>query len=208
MTNATVKNWQALADEATLERTVEALQANHINVFVADNREQAKQHVLELIPDGAEVFTATSATVQAVGIADEINESGRYDAIRKKFMSMDRATHGAEMRKMGAGPDYVIGSVHAVTENGDVLTASFGGSQLSSYAHGAGKVIWVVSTNKIVKDLDEGFRRIAEHSLPLESERLHKIFGRHSEIGKILIVRKEPVPGRITLVFVKEALGF
>jgi hypothetical protein len=121
---------------------------------------------------------------------------------------MDRATQGREMRKLGAAPDFAIGSIHALTESGQALIASYGGSQLASYVYGAGHVIWVVGTNKIVKNLDDGIRRIEEHALPLESERLQKTLGVPSQIGKLLIVRKEPRPGRITVILVKENLGF
>jgi hypothetical protein len=95
-----------------------------------------------------------------------------------------------------------------VTEQGYVMVASFGGSQLAPYVFGAGRAIWVVGTNKLVKDVDEGFQRMEQRSLPLESERLYKAVGRHSEIGKILIVRKEPKPTRSTVILVKEKLGF
>ena len=74
------------------------------------------------------------------------------------------------MRILGAAPDFVIGSVHAVTEQGQVMAASFSGSQLASYVSGAGSVIWVVGTQKLVRDIDEGLRRTSswyrEHLKP------------------------------------------
>jgi len=56
--------------------------------------------------------------------------------------------------------------------------------------------------------LDEGFRRIEEYSYPLEDERLLAALGIHSAIGKTLIVNREVVPGRITIVLVKAELGY
>ncbi len=200
--------WQELADPATLDETVHALEANGFNVIVADSAEQAKRQVLELVPDGAQVFTAISATLEKTGIAHEIDESGRYDSVRKKMAGLNRQTHFLEMRRLGATPEFVLGSVHAVTHQGYTLVASFGGSQLPAYVYGATKVIWVVGTQKIVRDVEDGFRRIEEYSLPLESERLQKAIGRPSGISKILITRKEVMPGRITIVLVKENLGF
>ncbi len=202
------KNWNTLAENSQIEKTVKALEANGITVFVVDNATAAKLKVLDLIPDGAEVFTAASATLTESGIAQEINESGRYRSVRKQMQSMNRETQFIEMRRLGATPEFVVGSVQALTEKGQAMIASFGGSQLPAYAYGAGKVIWVVSTQKIVEDLDEGLRRIEEHCLPLESDRLQKAVGRTSEIGKLLIVKKEAQAGRITLILVKEKLGF
>lgn len=205
---ATSRNWALLADYAALERTMKALAANGLNPILVDSAAEAKRTVLDLIPEGTDVATATSATLAATGIADEINTSGRYNSIRKQMMALDRTTQHREMRVLAGTPSYVVGSVHAITEQGYVFVASFGGSQIPSYVYGADHVIWVVGTQKLVKDSDEAFRRIEEHSLPLESERLQKAVGRASEIGKILIVRKEALPNRITTVLVREPLGF
>jgi hypothetical protein len=173
-----------------------------------ETAEAAKQKILELLPEGSDVFTATSATLTAIGVQAEINESGRYVSVRKQMMSLNRETQAIDMRKLASTPSFVLGSAQAVTENGEILIASFGGSQIPAYAYSAGKVIWVVGTQKLVNDIDEGFRRIEEHSLPLESERLKNAVGRESDIGKILVVRKEPQSGRATVILVKEKLGF
>jgi hypothetical protein len=66
----------------------------------------------------------------------------------------------------------------------------------------------VVGTQKLVKNLDEGLRRIEEYCYPLEDARLHAAFGIHSANAKTLIVNREVVPGRITIVLVKEELGY
>jgi hypothetical protein len=79
--------------------------------------------------------------------------------------------------------DVVIGSVHAVTDDGLVVIASYSGSQFAAYAFGASKVIWVVGAQKIVTDLDQAFARIEQHSLPLESQRLQEVYGQPSSIG-------------------------
>lgn len=121
---------------------------------------------------------------------------------------MDRKTQGVQMNQLGGAPEWVIGSVHAVTEDGAVFVASNSGSQLGAYAYGAQKVIWVIGTQKIVKNRDEAFRRLSEYSLPLEDERAQKAYGVHSGVSKILMVNKETQPGRITAILVKEKLGF
>ncbi len=102
----------------------------------------------------------------------------------------------------------MLGSVHAVTETGSLITASAGGSQLGPYVAGAGRVILVVGTQKIVSDIDEGLRRIDEYSFPLEEARAQAAYGRHTGVNKILIINRELTPGRITVVLVDEVLGF
>ena len=200
--------FRELASDEQIERTVQALKSNGIDALVAENAEEAKRMFFERVPEGAEVFLGASVTLETLGIKDEIDSSGRYDALRPKMWTMDRATQGREIRKLGAGPDYAAGSVHAVTEDGQVLIASNTGSQLGPYAFGAGKVIWVVGAQKLVRNLEEGLQRIEEHIVPLEEVHMQQLYNAHTYPSKILIVNREIKPGRITMIIVKERLGF
>ncbi len=197
-----------LATDEQIETVVKALKANNIHMLVVESGEEARKLVLQLVPQGAEVYANISKTLEKIGVTDEIDKSGRYNAVRPKVLALDRKTQADEMRILRARPAYIIGSVHAITEDGHILTASNGGSQLAPYAYGASKVILVVGAQKIVKDLNEGFRRIEEYSYPLEDARLRATLGVPSSIGKILIVNREIVPSRTTIIIVKEELGF
>jgi hypothetical protein len=197
-----------LANDESIENTIVSLGANGIDAQIADSGKEATRKVFELILKGAEVMTMTSQTLEVLGIAKEINESGNYNSIRTKLAAMDRATQGREMQKLGAAPDWTIGSVHAVTENGEVLIASNTGSQLPAYAFGADHVVWVVGAQKIVANVEEGHKRIREYTYFLEDARAQKAYGMHTAINKTLIVSKENVAGRITMIIVKEKLGF
>lgn len=204
-----MKKWDTLADDQTIKQTLAALKENGIEAEVSENSQNAKKRVLELLPKGVETMDMSSITLGDISIAKEINASDNYISVRSKLMTMDKETQGQEMQKLGAAPVWAIGSVHAVTEDGKVLIASNTGSQLPAYAYGSNHVIWVVGTQKIVKDISEGMRRIYEYTLPLESERAKKAYGvPGSAVNKILIINKEVNPGRIKLIFVKEKLGF
>jgi L-lactate utilization protein LutC len=197
-----------LATDEQIEVAVKALEANNIHAIVVENGEAAKELVLQLVPLGAEVYANISKTLEKIGITEEIDKSGRYDAVRPKVLALDRKTQADEIRILRSRPAYIVGSVQAITEDGQILTASNGGSQVAPYAYGARKVILVVGAQKIVKDLNEGFRRIREYSYPLEDARLRATLGVPSAIGKILVIDREVVPGRITVIITKEELGF
>jgi len=197
-----------LATDTQIERVVNALEANGIHAIIAENGEEARRIFFELIPEGAEVFLGASVTLETLGIKDEVDTSGRYEALRPKMFAMDRATQGREIRKLGGAPDYAAGSVHAVTEEGQVLIASNTGSQLGPYASGAGHVIWVVGAQKIVKDLNEGFRRIYEYDLPLETEHMRQLYNAPTSVNKVLVVNREIRPNRTTMILVKEEVGY
>lgn len=203
-----MNQWTKLADSKSIKKTIAALKENGIEAVVVNTGEEAKQKVLELIPKGSEVMTVSSVTLQEIGVDSEINESGRFHSLRNKIYSMDYKTQRQEMSRLGAAPDFVVGSVHAVTQDGHVLIASASGSQLPAYVYGAGSVIWVVGAQKIVKDTSEGIKRIYEYVLPLEDERARKAYGVGSGVHKLLILNQEKTVGRITLILVKEKLGF
>ena len=205
---ATKRRFGTAADDARVTRTAAALEDNGIRVLRAANAAEAKPIVLGLIPDGSQVHSGASQSLDVSGITDEIEGSSRYDALRPRTMSMDRDTQADEIRRLSAAPDVMLGSVHAVTEGGALLAASMSGSQLGPYASGAGRVILVVGTQKIVSDLEEGLRRINDYSFPLEDARAQAAYGIHSAVNKVLIINREIVAGRITVVLVDEALGF
>jgi L-lactate utilization protein LutB len=71
-----MKTWDQVADDTVIETTVAALAKNGITAYVAENGQQAKEKALEIIPQGAQVMTMTSMTLEALGIVKEINESG------------------------------------------------------------------------------------------------------------------------------------
>lgn len=200
--------WENLASDDAIEQVVTSLKKENIDVFVVEDGQSAKSKVLEMIPSGAEVMTMSSQTLDAIGVAKEINESGNYDSVKAKLMKMDRTKDGREMRKLGAAPDWAVGSVHAISKDGHLFIASKTGSQLGPYAYSAGRLLFVVGTQKIVENWDAGYKRVFEYSLVKEDERARKVGMGPSNVGKLLIINNEFMPERVTVILVKEKLGF
>ncbi|MCX7788873.1 MAG: lactate utilization protein [Spirochaetes bacterium] len=207
-----MRDFSKVPSKEAITRTQKALMQNGIETIVVPNRAEALKTVLSLLPEKAEVFTMTSITLDEAGITKEVNDSGRYRSVRNALYALDPKTQAREQRKLGAAPDYAIGSVHAVTETGIVLVASFTGSQIPAYAYGAGTLIWVVGAQKIVSSLEEGLKRIQQYVLPKESARARKAYNLpdsfNSYPSKILLFEKEIQPGRVKLILVEEPLGF
>src|SRR6059036_2025693 len=202
------RRFGTLGDDARVRRTAAALEANGISVLRAADAAEAKRIVLGLIPDGSQVYHGASESLEWSGIAEEIEKSGRFEPLRPRIWSMDRKTQADEIRRLTSTPDVMLGSVHAVTETGSLIAASASGSQLGPYVAGAGRVILVVGTQKIVSDLEEGLRRIDEYVFPLEDARAQVAYGVNSGVNKVLIINRERTPGRITVVLVDQVLGF
>ena len=191
-----------------LERAARALTAHGFTVEILDDVAAARARIKDLIPEGAGVFTGASETLRLSGIEADIYASGRYDAVKPRALAMDRATEMHEMRRMMSTPDVIVGRVHAGTETGCLVIASGTGSQLPGYAGGAARAIWVVGAQKVVSDLPTALRRVEDHCLPLESARTQAAYGSPSAITRLLVLNAELVPGRGTVLLLREAIGF
>jgi hypothetical protein len=191
----------------SLERAALALRMNGFDAEILDGAAAARARVREAIPEGAEVLTAASETLRLSGIEDDINNSGRYEAV-KPAVRARHAVGPADIWRMTATPAVVVGSVAAVTETGALVAASATGSQLPAYAGGAARAIWIVGAQKVVPDLATALRRVKQHALPLESARAESAYGRPSAVNRLLILNAEPVPGRATVLLLREAIGF
>jgi hypothetical protein len=194
-------NEQVLAVAGALER-------NGITCTVVDSGEEARKAVGSILPVGAEVYNNTSRTLEVIGVAEDIERSGQYQPLRPRLYQMDREMQSREMRQLSASPDWVVGSVHALTMGGSLVIASASGSQLGPIASGAGHVILVIGAQKIVPDLETGLRRIYEYCFPLEDQRARQAYGVPSGVNNVLVVNKAIAPGRITAILVNEPLGF
>jgi LUD domain len=203
----TQERYTTLPDDETLAATIVALEEHGFSVDVVDSLDAARVAVLARIPEGSSVMTNTSVTLEETGIAQAINEGGRYDSARNRMMALDYATQLREMKAVAGQADYALGSVHAVTRAGRLFIASASGSQLASYAWGAANVIFVVGAQKLVPDAEAARERILEHSLKLEDARAYAAYGQNSFVGKILEIHQE-LPGRIHVVLVRQVVGF
>jgi len=182
--------------------------AHGFAVEILEDAAAARTRVKDLIPAGASVLTGASETLRLSGIDEDINSSGRYDAVRSRGTAMDRATQRNEIWAALSTPDVIVGSVAAVTETGSLVTASASGSQLPGYAGAAARVIWVAGAQKVVPDLPAALLRVEEHCLPLENDRAMQAYGKPSALNRVLILNAEPEAGRGTVLLLREAIGF
>lgn len=204
---APARPYTAAPSSEEIEAVATALERNDIEAIVVDTPDEARERVLAMIPEGAEVHWAKSKTLEDLGLTAIFTESGRYDALRPRYIKMDRATQGREIRKLTSAPDFMLGSVQAVTLDGALVTVSYSASQIGPYASGAGRVILVVGSQKIVPDLDAGIRRAREHVQPYEDARLREQLGVGTRLAKLLVTYLEPRRGRTTVILVREPIG-
>jgi len=200
-------DFSAPAPEAELDALAEKLRERNFEVVIVQNGEEAKAEVLKRIPEGARVHSGKSKTLEDAGLFKEFMENERYDFVRRTTMKLDLRTQRDDIRKLGAAPDVMVNSAHAITESGQIVITSASGSQIGPIASGAGKLILVIGSQKIVPDLDTAFRRIRDYVFPYEDARLREQMGIGTKITRTLILESDFMPGRTTVVLVRNPIG-
>ena len=132
-----VTGYAAPADGAQLGAVAARLRERNFEVLVVGTAAEARDAVLALLPDGAEVHSGKSKTLEDAGILGDLMQSGRHNFLRKRLFQMDRQTQAGEIRKLGAAPDIMLGSVQAITEAGQLVAASASGASTPIRSTGA-----------------------------------------------------------------------
>lgn len=172
---------------------------------------EALAKIKELIPAGASVMNGASVTLEQIGFV-ELLKSGQHNwnNLHAQILAeTDKAKQGS-LRKQATLSDYYLGSIHALTQDGPFIIASNTGSQLPHIVFTSPNLIFVVSTKKIVANLDEAMKRLHEHVIPLEEKHMQDLYGVHTFPSKIVIFNREnPMMGRkVHMILVNEDLGF
>lgn len=207
MTSRPVDTAATAATDAQLQALAARLRERNYDVVLVNDGVAAREAVLAMIPEGSQVHWGKSKTLEDIGVIDALQTSGSYDVVRSRLSEMDRQTQGREMRQLAAAPDYMVGSVQALTEGGQLVVASASGYQIGPYAAGADQLILVVGSQKLVPDFEAALKRITEHVQPYEDKRLREQMGVGTVLCRILILERDFAAGRTTIVLVKEPVG-
>ncbi|MBI4157529.1 lactate utilization protein [Candidatus Woesebacteria bacterium] len=206
-----VKDFGQLATETQIQNTLEALKKNGVEGIVVNTGSKALKRIKELIPEGASVMNGSSVTLETIGFVDYLKSgSHSWNNLHGAIVKETEREKQKEARRESLTSDYYLGSVHALTEEGEFLVASNTGSQLPHIAFSSPNVILVVGSQKIVPTLEDAMARLKDYVVPLEDKHMRQKYGVGTNLSKILIFRKEvPMNQRtIRMVLVKEKLGF
>ncbi len=203
------EKWNGLPDGKSLQKTVEAARQRGFEVIVAENGKEALEKIKSIIPKGAEVMSGTSTTLSQIGYDDYL-KSGKHGwkDMHQEIGGESDGQKRADLRRKAAASEYFLGSVNAISQNGELVAVDASGSRVTSYPFAAKNVVLVAGANKITKSLEHAMKRVREYVYPLEDERAKKVYGAGSSTAKWVIIEREFAPGRIKLILVKEKLGF
>jgi L-lactate utilization protein LutB len=203
------ERWNRLPSPETVDRTVWAIQQHGIRVIVTGDGDEALAVLQRVVPRGAEVMNGSSTTLAEIGYEALLagGKSGWKD-LHVVLTSENDDAKRAELRRKSVAADYFISSANAIAETGEIVACDASGSRVGAWPFAAGHLVLVIGINKIVPTLEDAMRRIREYAYRLEDTRARKAYGTPSMIGKCVILAQERTPDRITLILVRESLGY
>ena len=211
MTTSVQQNFADVSGDARITKTMEALATNGYLPEVVATKADALAKIKELIPKNASVMNGSSQTLEQIGFVDYLKEGAHgWNNLHENILKEADSEKQAKLRKESVLSDFYLGSVHALTESGEMIIASNTGSQLPHIVFTSQNVIFVVGGQKIVSDIMVGFERIEKHIIPLEDVNIMEKYNMHTQHSKSVILHKEnAMMGRkVHVIIVKESLGF
>ena len=196
------------ATAESISRTIKALAARNVDAVLVESGEAALAKLLELAPEGSEVFVNTSETLDTIGYTEYMHGNDRYINLHDRMMEQPDAAAQREFRRKTTTADYFVGSVQAIAETGEIVVASGSGSQIGAYSYGARRLILVAGTQKICTTLAQAEARTRGFTLERHDRWLEGRGAAPAPIGKYLVMEHEPVVGRISMVLIPESLGW
>lgn len=191
-----------------INRTIAALAARNVDAILVESRDAALAKLLELVPEGSEVFVSTSETLDTIGYTEHMHGNDRYINLHDQMLAQPDAASQREFRRTTTTADYFVGSVQAIAETGEIVVASGSGSQIGAFAYGARRVIMVAGTQKICPTLAEAEARTRGYTLEMHDRWLEGRGSSAAPIGKFMVMEHEPVVGRISMILIPEKLGW
>lgn len=204
-----MENWDEAPDEATIMSTAEAVRRRGIGAEVVEYRVQALERVRGIIPKGASVMTGSSTTLDQIGFMEHLR-TGKHGwrDLNAAIAAEGSERRRRELRRRSMTADYFLGSVNAIARTGELVACDQTGSRVGGYLFAAKNVLLVAGAQKITEDVNAAIRRVLAHALPLETERMMRVTGTTSAPNKWIIIEREVQQNRMTLILVRERLGF
>ncbi len=196
---------------------IEKLAKRNIEGFYFETEQEAAEWVLSFMKKGSMVAWGGSETIKECGLIEAV-KNGPY-------VPVDRTTAKTpeEQREVFAKTvmsDYYLMSTNAITLNGELINIDGNGNRVASLIYGPAHVIIVAGMNKVVTDVENGYKRIKESACPPNAVRLNRktpcgMTGMCADClapdcfcNQIVVTRRSGHAGRIKVILVGKELGY
>lgn len=136
-----------------------------METFYCATKEEARELVLSMIPEGSSVTWGGSESLKEAGICEAI-DAGNYEhvTIARGPQVAPEETRASFGRVMCA--DYFLTSANAFTTDGELVNIDGNSNRVACIAHGPAHVIVLVSMNKMCASVEDAVRRVRALATP------------------------------------------
>ena len=204
-----------------IDNLIQNWQKRNILGLYCDNKEQAADKILEIIPQSATIGISGSVTLGQLEIVRRLESRG--NRVFNQYKAGINQEESSGLRRQGAGADYYLASANAISLKGEIIFFSGYGNRTAGIAY-AKNVIVVCGINKITPNAEEALKRAREYATPLNCKRLNWntpclgngicrreicLFPEYKRMCcQVLIIEAEVTPDRLKVILVGENLGF
>ncbi|GFI01687.1 MAG: lactate utilization protein [Lachnospiraceae bacterium] len=206
-----------LAFQTAVNGIIPKLASRNMEGYFFENSASCVSAITDLVENGSIISWGGSESIKECGLMDAI-KSGNYILIDR--LSAKTPEEGRELYAKTVLSDYYLMSSNAITYDGELINIDGNGNRVACLIHGPKYVLMVVGMNKLVSDVESGYKRVRNLASPANAKRL----GRNTpcfHTGKcgnclsdecmcshLVVTRRCNIPGRIKIFFVAEELGY
>ena len=196
---------------------IKNMEKRQIEGYYCPDKESALKKALELIPKGSSIGWGGSVTLSETGLMDAI-QNGDYKVINREL-----AKTAEEQRKVYGEiccSDFFLMGTNAITLDGELINIDGRGNRVAFLCYGPQNVLILAGMNKVVTDIDSGFKRVRNIASPPNTVRLNKktpcaITGKCENCyspdcicSQFVVTRRSGTPNRIKVILIGEELGY
>jgi hypothetical protein len=157
-------------NEKVAAKIIENLEKRRMRGSYAANAAQAKNEILEMIPQDAVVYRCGSMTALNMGLWEAVAALPGVRLLDPYLPELSRE-EGLDLRRQGLTADVMIAGTNAVTLDGRLVNLDGMGNRVAAMAFGPRKVILVVGMNKVAPDLEAAVARVKHYAAPVNNIR-------------------------------------
>lgn len=198
-----------------MQELINTLKSCGYDPHFVQTKEEAFELAKTFIKSGMSIGFGGSVTVGQIGLLDYLTNKkdvtlyNQYEA----GITMDE---NIERRRQGLVSDIFVTGINALTRDGKIVNADGSGNRVAAFCYGPKKVLAIVGVNKIVENLEAGFKRVMEVAAVKNIERMNtKAIDmgkepRHNldNIANKFTWVKADDKDRITIILINEELGY
>lgn len=192
------------------------LESKGYEVKCFNTGKEAKDFVLSIIEDGADIGMGGSVTVADLEIPEALIEKGHRVYSNKYITDMD--PH--DVRMSASSADYYLCSSNAITSNGTLVNIDGVCNRISAMCYGPRNLVYIIGKNKITSDVPAAIKRIKDVACPKNAKRLGlttpcAVTGKCTDCNSIqrmcrntLITERPPRDTHPYVILINEELGY